>query len=109
MQSSNHVRLCQDVHTFGYMCRSNYPSYIKHLKTTVLHIGWTVEGRDLVQLPEQLLAGVTLIHVDVEEPTEAATRDLNAVFDQHSMESGVDTFKIAQEDWVRRGLHREDA
>ena len=101
-RSSGHVYICQDVHTFGYLARSNYPTQAKNLQHAVVHLGWTVEGRSEAQLPEQLLAGLTLIRMD---PTPKLQQNIDVVLAENNVESGVDSFSITPSEWLRRNLH----
>lgn len=100
------MRLIQDVHTFGYLARSNYPANVKNISDTVVNLGWTAEGRNGEQLPEQLLAGLTLIKVNPKNSYNVTT--LNKLLEEHHVESSIDPFKIRPEEWLKRGLHLDD-
>ena len=106
-QSPGHVRLCQDINTFGYLARSNYPPQIKNFPALVLHVGWTVEGRDRSQLPEQLLSGLTVIRADLSKGDGANTDKLNHLLEEYHVGNGIDPYKITPKQWLERGLQQE--
>jgi hypothetical protein len=85
------------------MARSNYPQQAKNLPAAVINLGWTIEGRTEEHLPEQLLAGLTLIRIDPARSSSSSSID--SVLAMNEVESGVDCFRIKPEEWLARGMH----
>ena len=85
------------------MVRSNYPPQAKNLPAAVLNLGWTVEGRTVEHLPEQLLAGLTIIRMDPSRSSNSSLID--SVLAMNQVESGVDPFKVKNDDWLASGMH----
>ena len=102
-RSPGHVTICQDVHTFGYMVRSNYATQVKHLQDAVVNLGWTIEGRNEDHLPEQLLAGIGMIKIN---PTPKNDKEnIDQILLRNEIESGVECFRVKPAEWIQRSLH----
>ena len=84
-----------------------YPPQIKNFPALVLHVGWTVEGRDRSQLPEQLLSGLTVIRADLSKGDGANTDKLNHLLEEYNVGNGIDPYKITPKQWLERGLQYE--
>lgn len=92
------------MHTFGYLARSNYPSYCKSVKLFVNRVGWVVEGRKTSQLPEQLLASLRMIKV----PTDAndlSVKEVDARLSRNGIRDGSEAFSISPAEWIRGKHH----
>jgi hypothetical protein len=95
--------ICQDVHTFGYLARSNYPPNAKSVGLFVLSLGWVIEGRAGDQLPEQLLGSLRVMRVNPTTQHFAGKPD--HVLELNTVRDGVETFGVAQDNWIHQGMH----
>ena len=103
LQREGHLIICQDVHTFGYLARSNYPPNAKNIGLFVLSLGWVVEGRNKSQLPEQLLASLRVVRVDPTTQNYSGSPD--ALLQKNQVKDGVEIFSTPHARWIKEGRH----
>ena len=86
------------------MARSKYFEYKECIARWVLNFAWVVEGRDDAHLPEQLLAGIRLVKVNIERSSEnidavdAAIRGCNLTL-------GKEMFALSPEEYLQARMH----
>ena len=95
--------ICQDVHTFGYLARSNYPPNAKNVGLFVLSLGWVIEGRNGDQLPEQLLGSLRVVRVN--PTTQHFVGNPDQLLERNNVRDGVEAFSVEQGKWIRNGMH----
>ena len=54
-----------DVHIFGFLARKMFPVLLRKWQQLVLDMGFTIEGQEDHELPEQVIGAVRLHHLDM--------------------------------------------